>query len=76
MRKLALVLSSLTVLAASGCASDRYYGDDGRYYRDGHYDRDRYDHREYWHDRDRDNARRVRVCDEDGDRCHWEYRNP
>ncbi|GAA0548743.1 hypothetical protein FHS83_001032 [Rhizomicrobium palustre] len=75
MRNLLLALSGVALLATAGCASR--YDDDGRYYRDGHYDRDRYEHREYWHDRDRrDDTRRVRVCDEDGDRCHWEYRNP
>ncbi len=71
--KAALVVGILAVLAG-GCAS----GYDDGYYHNSHYgDRDRYydnDHNSrYWSDRN--SSDRVRVCDADGDDCHWEYRH-
>lgn len=60
-------------LASAGCAS-RYYEDDGY---SGHrtYYGERYGDRRYQDSyRDTDDSRRVRVCDADGDDCHWEYR--
>jgi hypothetical protein len=78
-RKAALLGGALTfAVAAGGCASG-YYDRDGYYnarpdssHYGNRYDRDRYDT-----NRDReDHARRLRVCDEDGDNCHWEYRRP
>jgi hypothetical protein len=63
-------------LAAGGCAGrydDDYYG--RSYYDDNgyrHHDRDRDSYR--GHDRDwNDRSNRVRVCDADGDDCHYEY---
>lgn len=73
LKKFALAgaVVSVTLLAA-GCASrydnDGYYSDDGYRHRD-------YDHGTRWRDRHDSDTKRVRVCDEDGDDCHWEYRN-
>ncbi len=58
-------------LAAGACANEYYddgYGHRG-YYRDsnGYYGRDHRDRD--WDDR----SNRVRVCDADGDDCHYEY---
>lgn len=70
MRKIALLTAAGLALFTAGCA----YHDNG------------YNHDPYWHDRDGDHYRdhdsyrddnrgeRVRVCDADGDDCHWEYR--
>lgn len=58
-------------MTIAGCASG-YYDDDGYY---GHrtYYGERYGDRRY-RDSYRDTSTRVRVCDADGDDCHWEYR--
>lgn len=74
MRKALMILpAACLALLATGCASRGYYDERG-YYNDGYHDRyDRY------HDRDSNrggNTDRVRVCDADGDDCHWEYRRP
>ncbi len=70
--KAALVVGILAVVAG-GCASG--YDDDGYYHHS--YSGDRYydnDHNSrYW--RDHNTSDRVRVCDADGDDCHWEYRH-
>lgn len=67
---LAGAVVSVTLLAA-GCASR--YDDDGYAYTDNGYRHHDYDHGTRWrHDSD---SKRVRVCDEDGDDCHWEYRD-
>lgn len=51
---------------AGGCAPGTY-DDDGYYRHDRAYRHD--SHEQDWRDRER-----VRVCDADGDNCHWEYR--
>ncbi len=69
--KIALVGATLAVLAA-GCASGYY--DDDSYYQRSYYGSS-YGHG-YYQDRDGyTNGDRVRVCDDDGDDCHWEYRH-
>lgn len=69
--KAAFVVGLLAVVAG-GCAS----GYDDGYYRNS-YSGDRYydsDHSSrYWSDHN--TSDRVRVCDSDGDDCHWEYRH-
>jgi hypothetical protein len=59
--------------AAGGCAGE-YYDNDG--YHNGSYRHDSYygDRRHRGSYRDSDDSTRVRVCDADGDDCHWEYR--
>jgi hypothetical protein len=67
-----------TALAA-GCAYDDDAYDRGGYYDDGGYYSGRTYHRDdQYRDRDGrdDHASRVRVCDDDGSNCHWEYRRP
>ena len=67
--KTALLGAGLTLAVfAAGCGSSGYYDDAGYYHRGYHdsYYGDRY--------RDSDSSERVRVCDADGDDCHWEYR--
>jgi hypothetical protein len=64
--KAALVGATLAVVAA-GCAyDDDYYGHRSYYGHSTYRDRD---------DSYRDRGDRVRVCDPDGDDCHWEYRH-
>lgn len=69
--KIALLGFGVAALAG-GCAAHSY--DDDGYYRRGRADSYYRDHgdRAYWGDRN--NEDRVRVCDADGDDCHWEYR--
>lgn len=55
-------------LTAAGCAGD-YYGD-GEYGRSSYYGNRSYEDRSY----DNSYRDRERVCDADGDDCHWEYR--
>jgi hypothetical protein len=59
-------------LTAAGCAGD-YYGD-GEYGHSSYYGDHSYGNRGY-DDSYRYRADRVRVCDADGDDCHWEYRH-
>ena len=66
-----LAVAALAVLAG-GCDAGYYDGDGYYHHRDSYY-RDR-DARDRDYDRDRSTANRVRVCDSDGDDCHWEYR--
>jgi hypothetical protein len=68
---LASAVVSLTTFAA-GCASR--YDDDGYSYTDNGYRHRDYNGSTRWHDRHDSDSKRVRVCDEDGDDCHWEYR--
>lgn len=56
-------------MTIAGCASG-YYDDDGYYGHRTYYG----DHRYHDSYRDSDDSTRVRVCDADGDDCHWEYR--
>jgi major membrane immunogen (membrane-anchored lipoprotein) len=69
---LAGAVVSVTLLAA-GCASR--YDDDGYAYTDSGYRHHDYDHSTRWRDHHDSDQKRVRVCDEDGDDCHWEYRD-
>lgn len=76
---LAGAMASVLVMAG-GCASryddTGYYDNSGSYHdtwRDREHWRDRQDGQD-WRDRS-DSQKRVRVCDEDGDNCHWEYRD-
>ena len=83
MKTIALAGAVLGLVAFAGGCSSRY--DDG--YGEGYYDHSgtyyRYERDPHWRDhRDRDGwqgsdrGERVRVCDADGDNCHWEYRHP
>ncbi len=67
-RKVLIGAGLIGATLAAGCAYDDGYHDRGGRYDDGYYDRD------HNYDRDRDDqSRRVRVCDDDGYNCHWEY---
>ena len=83
LKTIGLGVAVLGAVLLGGCTS-RYDDSTGTYYSsDGyryHHDRDgtrwdRHDrdgdatNRDDWHD-----AKKVRVCDADGDDCHWEYR--
>lgn len=75
LSKIAALGLALTGAALLGGCTSGYYDNDGYYHgyrhRDSsYYSGDRDDR--YWGDRDE--SRRVRVCDADGDDCHWEYR--
>jgi hypothetical protein len=87
LMKLVLVGAAVGMVAG-GCASRYNDYDNGYYDANGSYSR--YDRTQHWRDRDHwrdhndrsdwrgdrhDNDRRVRVCDADGDDCHWEYRD-
>jgi major membrane immunogen (membrane-anchored lipoprotein) len=73
LKKFALAgaVVSVTLLAA-GCASR--YDDDGYSYSDNGYRHRGYDRGDHWRDHHDSDDKRVRVCDEDGSDCHWEYR--
>jgi|GEM_PF-1427423 len=74
MRYAALLTAAGIALFAAGCAyHDDGYGYNGRHDRAWHdRDGDQYRDRDNYHDDNRGD--RVRVCDADGDDCHWEYR--
>lgn len=73
MKTALLGVGLVGALFAGGCGG-RYYHDDyygSRYSDRGYYHHDR-DDDDYYRDSHR---QRVRVCDADGDDCHWEYRD-
>jgi hypothetical protein len=70
LKTAALAASLLGLGALAGCAPPGYYDHDGNWH-DGYYHRYDGDHGGYYHH----DGDRHWTCDEDGDNCHWSYRD-